>query len=264
MLRPRLIACFDVIADRVTKAVQFEDNIDVDDVVSLARRVYHDGIDEVIYYDIRASAERRGPDLETLRRVAEQVFVPLTIGGGIKSVSDMHDILEAGAEKVSVDSMAVRDPQILSEGSAEFGRQCIVLSMQVKKVPVSPTIPSGYEIAIDGAKVFTGMDAVEWARRGESLGAGEIVVNSIDNDGTGQGFDLDISRRVTEAVRVPVIVSGGAGSAQHVADAFMTAQASAAIISSMIYSPRSALHFDVRELKETLRSDHGLNPRVPC
>jgi cyclase len=193
-LTPRLIACFDVKAGRVTKARQFEDNIDVGDAAWIAASVYADGIDEVIFYDILASAERRQADLPTVEAVASRVFGPLTAGGGIRSVQDMHDVLEAGAEKISMDSMAVRSPEIITAGAREFGRQAIVLSMQVKRTGVSDDLPSGYEVWIDGARVPTGLDAVEWARRGEDLGAGEIVVNSIDQDGTHQGYDLAITR----------------------------------------------------------------------
>ncbi len=211
MLANRLIACFDVKDGRVTKAQQFQDNIDVGDPAELADRLYHEDVDEIVIYDIMASAQKRQIDLAMIRRAAHRTFVPLTVGGGIRHLEDMHEVLRAGAEKISIDSMAVRNPQIITEGSVEFGRQCIVLSMQVKRVEKTATIPSGYEIAIDGARTYTGMDAVEWARRGQDLGAGEIVVNSIDRDGTGSGYDLDITQQITEAVSLPVIASGGAG-----------------------------------------------------
>src|SRR5439155_12957225 len=146
--------------------------------------------------------------------------VPLTVGGGVRDLEDMHAVLAAGAEKISVDSMAVRNPSIVTAGSREFGRQCMVLSMQAKRVEVSASLPSGYEVFIDGARVATGMDALAWARRGEELGAGEIVVNSIDQDGTHSGYDLQITRAVADAVNLPVIASGGAGTPEHVARAF--------------------------------------------
>lgn len=260
MLTSRLIACFDVKNGRVTKARQFLDNIDVGDASLVAEKMYADQIDEIVFYDIMASAEKRRPDIDTVSRVAHQVFVPLTVGGGIRSLQDMHDVLDAGAEKISIDSMAVRNPPLITEGSKEFGRQCIVLSMQVKRVEKTATIPSGYEIAIDGARTFTGMDALEWARRGEDLGAGEIVVNSIDQDGTHAGYDLDITRAVADAVNIPVIASGGAGTAAHVADGFR-AGASAAIISSMLYSPRMEKNVTVRELKQQLTDEYGLTVR---
>ena len=253
MLTKRLIACFDVIAGRVTKAQQFQDNIDVAPAEELAARLYDDQIDEIVFYDITASAEKRKIDLETVRRVAHHVFVPFTVGGGIRSVDDMFDVLKAGAEKISVDSMAVRNPEILREGAEAFGRQCIVLSTQVKHVGVRPGFPSGYEVFIDGARLATGLDALDWVRRGEELGAGEIVVNSIDRDGTATGYDLEITSAVAGAVNVPVIASGGAGAVDHIAEGLTSGGASAAIISSILYSPRFERNLGVRELKDGLR-----------
>jgi imidazole glycerol-phosphate synthase subunit HisF len=253
MLTKRLIACFDVIAGRVTKAQQFQDNIDVAPAEDLAARLYDDQIDEIVFYDITASAEKRKIDLDTVRRVAHRVFVPFTVGGGIRSVDDMFEVLKAGAEKISVDSMAVRNPEILREGAEAFGRQCIVLSTQVKHVGARSGIPSGYEVFIDGARVATALDALDWVRRGEDLGAGEIVVNSIDRDGTAAGYDLDITSAVADAVNVPVIASGGAGTVDHIADGLTAGGASAAIISSILYSPRFERNVGVRELKEGLR-----------
>ncbi|MFE3263639.1 imidazole glycerol phosphate synthase subunit HisF [Streptomyces sp. NPDC059215] len=260
-LTARLIACFDVVEGRVTKARRFEDNIDVGDAAAIAAAMYADGIDEIIFYDILASAQRRQADLVTIRAVAEQVFVPLTVGGGIRSLEDMHAVLAAGAEKISLDSMAVRDPQIITQGATEFGRQCIVQSMQVKRVPITELIPSGYEVFISGARVATGIDAIAWARRGEELGAGEICVNSIDQDGTHQGYDLVITRAIAEAVNVPVIASGGAGSPEHAAAAFTEAGASAAIVSSLLYSPRMERTLPVAEIKAELAKRFGLPVR---
>jgi cyclase len=260
VLTKRLIACFDVIAGRVTKAQQFQDNIDVASADVLAARLYDDQIDEIVFYDITASAEKRPIDLETVRRVAHHVFVPFTVGGGIRSVDDMFAVLKAGAEKISVDSMAVRDPEIVRDGATAFGRQCIVLSTQVKHVGVRPGIPSGYEVFIDGARLATGMDAIDWVRRGEDLGAGEIVVNSIDRDGTASGYDLDVTRAVADAVNVPVIASGGAGTVEHIADGLTAGGAQAAIISSILYSPRLERNLGVLELKEGLAA-HGVPMR---
>ncbi|WP_456843990.1 imidazole glycerol phosphate synthase subunit HisF [Cellulomonas sp. P5_C6] len=251
MLANRLIACFDVKDGRVTKAQQFQDNIDVGDPAELADRLYHEDVDEIVIYDIMASAQKRQIDLAMVRRAAHRTFVPLTVGGGIRHLQDMHDVLRAGAEKISIDSMAVRKPEIITQGSVEFGRQCIVLSMQVKRVDKTATIPSGYEIAIDGARTYTGMDAVEWAKRGQDLGAGEIVVNSIDRDGTGAGYDLDITGMITDAVQLPVIASGGAGLVSHVSDAFAIG-ATGAIVSSMLYSPRVEHTLSVEEMKAQL------------
>jgi len=252
MLTKRLIACFDVVDGRVTKAQQFQDNIDVAPAEELARQLYDDQIDEIVFYDILASAERRAIDLPVVRAVARHVFVPFTVGGGIRSVDDMFDVLKAGAEKISVDSMAVRDPDIIRQGAEAFGRQCIVLSTQVKHVGTREGLPSGYEVFIDGARTATGLDALDWVRRGEELGAGEIVVNSIDRDGTASGYDLEITCAVADAVNVPVIASGGAGAVDHIADGLTRGKAQAAIISSILYSPRLERNFGVRELKDAL------------
>jgi cyclase len=254
VLTKRLIACFDVIAGRVTKAQQFQDNIDVAPAEELAARLYDDQIDEIVFYDITASAEKRKIDLDTVRRVAHHVFVPFTVGGGIRSLDDMFDVLKAGAEKISIDSMAVRNPEIIREGADAFGRQCIVLSTQVKHVGVRDGLPSGYEVFIDGARLATGLDALDWVRRAEDLGAGEIVVNSIDRDGTASGYDIDITRAVADAVNVPVIASGGAGTVTHIAEGLTAGAASAAIISSILYSPRLERNLGVRELKDGLRA----------
>ena len=252
MLTKRLIACFDVVNGRVTKAQQFQDNIDVAPASDLAQQLYEDQIDEIVFYDITASAQKRKIDLETVRDVARHVFVPFTVGGGIRSIEDMYEVLKAGAEKISVDSMAVRNPDIIRQGAEAFGRQCVVLSTQVKFVGITPGFPSGYEVLIDGARLATGLDAIDWVRRGEDLGAGEIVVNSIDRDGTASGYDLDITRAVADAVNVPVIASGGAGTVEHIADGLTAGAAQAAIISSILYSPRFERNLGVRELKDAL------------
>ncbi len=251
MLTKRLIACFDVISGRVTKARQFQNNIDIDSAESVAEKVYQAQIDEIIFYDISASSQKRRIDLETVRRVAKKVFVPFTVGGGIKNLRQMYEVLKAGAEKISIDSMAVRNPKIIKEGSDVFGRQCIVLSMQAKRVPKTARIPSGYEIAIDGARVFTGMDAVQWARKGEELGAGEICLNSIDRDGTHKGYDIEITSLISHAVTISVIASGGAGNIKHLVEVFTKTGASAGIISSMLYSPRMK-NYSVQEIKRQL------------
>ncbi len=180
------------------------------------------------------------------------MFVPFTVGGGIRSVDDMFEVLKAGAEKISIDSMAVRDPDIIRAGAEAFGRQCIVLSTQVKRVGVRKGIPSGYEVFIDGAREATGLDALDWVRRGEDLGAGEIVVNSIDRDGTASGYDLDITRSVADSRERADHRVGGAGTVEHIADGFTAGGAQAAIISSILYSPRLDRNVGVRELKAGL------------
>ncbi|MDR0476146.1 MAG: imidazole glycerol phosphate synthase cyclase subunit [Treponema sp.] len=253
MLTKRLIACFDIINGRVTKAVRFEDNIDVASAEELAGAMYEAQIDELIFYDITASAQKRGIDIETVKKVAQRVFIPFTVGGGIKDLDGMYEVLKAGAEKISIDSMAVRNPQIISEGAAAFGSQCIVLSTQVKK---TGTTPSGYEVFIDGAKLATGMDAIDWIKRGQELGAGEICLNSIDNDGTLSGYDIELMKLADAAVSVPLIASGGAGTPEHLKTLFTDTQAQAAIISSMLYSPRMEKNYTVRELKEYLSQNN--------
>jgi cyclase len=257
MLTKRLIACFDIISGRVTKAVQFQDNIDVAPAEELAGAMYEAQIDELIFYDITASAEKRGIDIETVKKVAKRVYIPFTVGGGIKDLNDMYEVLKAGAEKISVDSMAVRNPKIVSVGAKAFGSQSVVLSTQVKR---AKQMPSGYEVYIDGARLATGMDAVEWIKRGQELGAGEICLNSIDNDGTLSGYDLELMKLADAAVSVPLIASGGAGAPEHLKALFKDTEAQAAIISSMLYSPRMEKNYTVRELKEYLIKN-GINVR---
>ncbi len=252
MLTRRLIACFDVVNGDVTKAQQFEDNILVAPAEELAEKVYSDGIDELVFYDIKASAEKRKIDIEMVKKVASKVFIPFTVGGGIKSLDDMYMTLKAGAEKISIDSMAVRNPQIITEGAKAFGSQCIVLSTQVKNVGASEKIPSGYEVFIDGARLATGMDALEWVKRSEDLGAGEVCLNSIDNDGMVSGYEMDITKRAAELLTIPLIASGGAGKPEHLAELFLNCPAQAAIMSSMLYSPRLPKNYSVAEVKEYL------------
>ena len=249
MLTRRLIACFDIIDGMVTKAVQFQDNIHVAPADELAGAMYDAGIDELIFYDITASAQKRGIDIETVKKVAQRVFIPFTVGGGIKDLNDMYEVLKAGAEKISIDSMAVRNPEIITEGAKAFGSQCVVLSTQVKK---SRPTPSGYEVFIDGANLATGMDAIEWIKRGQELGAGEICINSIDNDGTLSGYNIELMKLADAAVSVPLIASGGAGLPEHLKTVFTETEAQAAIISSMLYSPRLERNYSVHELKEYL------------
>ena len=258
MLSRRLIACFDVKNGRVTKARNFQDNIDIEDAVTLAHLMYQQNVDEIVFYDIMASAEKRSIDLPVVIDVAKKVFVPFTVGGGIRHLEDMYRVLKAGAEKISIDSMAVRNPDIITQGARAFGCQCIVLSMQVKNVGISSTIPSGYEIAIDGARTFTGMDALQWAVKAEELGAGEIVVNSIDQDGTHAGYDLSITQRIADAVAIPVVASGGAGAIEHIEDVFTQTKAQAAIISSLLYSPRLQKNYTIEEIKKALASNPSI------
>lgn len=248
MLTKRIIPCLDVRAGKVTKGVAFQGNIDVGDPVAMAKHYYEQGADEIVFYDITASNERREIMIDVVASVAREIFIPFSVGGGLRTLSDMRRVLLAGAEKVSIDSGAVRNPDTIRQGAEAFGRQCIVLSMQVKRVPQTPTIPSGYEIYIDGARTATGLDAIEWAQRGEELGAGELVVNSIDADGVKTGYDVDLTRRMAEAVGIPVIASGGAGEPSHLYDVFSQGNADAAIVASMTHFGT----YSIPEIKEYL------------
>ncbi|MCL2813222.1 MAG: imidazole glycerol phosphate synthase cyclase subunit [Oscillospiraceae bacterium] len=252
----KLIACFDTINGKVTKGKKFEDNIDVAPAEEMVSEICSQQIDGLIFFDVTASAEKRKIDIETLKKVAKKVTVPFIVGGGIRNIDDIREVFEVGAaDKISVDSMAVRNPQIIADAAKEFGPGRVVLSTQVKMVGISQKIPSGYEVAIDGARTYTGMDALEWVRRGAELGAGEICVNSIDKDGTASGFDLEITGRAAELVTVPVIASGGAGRPEHLAEVFTKTKAQSAIISSMLYSPRLERNFTVGELKKYLSGE---------
>ena len=241
MLTKRIIPCLDVRAGKVTKGIRFEGNLDVGDPVELAQFYYEQGADEIIFYDITASNEKRDIFIDVVERVAKNIFIPFTVGGGLRSVEDMRKVLLAGAEKVSIDSGAVRNPDIINLGSKAFGAQCILLSMQVLKVPKSENIPSGYEVYIDGGRKATGLDALKWAQEGVQRGAGEICVNSIDGDGTKEGFELELTGRMAELVSVPVIASGGGGKAQHVVDVFKKTQAEAAVLASILHNGETSI-----------------------
>ena len=233
MLTKRVIPCLDVRNGRVTKGVKFKNNVDLGDPVEMAVRYSDGGADELVFYDITASAERRPIDIGMVEAVAKAIRIPFAVGGGISSVEDMERVILAGAEKISVNSLAVRNPDIIADGAKAFGAQCIVLGMDPVK---SGKTASGYEITTRGFREFTGMDAVEWAKRAVDLGAGEIVVNSVDADGTREGFELDITRLIGEAVDVPVVASGGAGKPEHLVTVFREAKADAAIVAGMIHS----------------------------
>ncbi|MFC3849637.1 imidazole glycerol phosphate synthase subunit HisF [Corynebacterium hansenii] len=212
----RVIPCLDVNDGRVVKGVNFENLRDAGDPVELAHRYNEEGADELTFLDVTASKHGRGTMLDVVRRTAEQVFIPLTVGGGVRSVDDVDQLLRAGADKVSVNTSAIARPELLRELSQRFGAQCIVLSVDARRVPEGgQPQPSGFEVTTHGGSKSAGIDAVEWARRGEELGVGEILLNSMDGDGTKDGFDLELLRKVREAVDVPVIASGGAGAAEH-------------------------------------------------
>jgi cyclase len=235
MLSKRIIPCLDVRDGKTTKGIKFLNNIDIGDPVAMARQYYEDGADEIVFYDITASSDRRNIMIEVVRRVAQEIFIPFSVGGGIRTLEDMREVLLAGAEKVSVNTAAIQNPGIIVEGARAFGSQCIVLGMDVKKVKLSPKIPSGYEMVIHGGRTPMGIDALWWAQEGQRLGAGEICLNSIDADGTQEGYELTLTRMISEAVSIPVIASGGAGRPEHLAEVLTQGKADAALIASMIH-----------------------------
>jgi imidazole glycerol-phosphate synthase subunit HisF len=235
MLTKRVISCLDVRDGKLAKSIKFVDTKDIGDPVEKAREYYEAGLDELVFYDITASHEGRGIMLDVVRRVAAQVFIPFSVGGGLRSVSDAGSVLEAGAEKVNFNSAAVKRPELIGEAARAFGAQCVVLSIDVMRTPKSPEVPSGFEVVIHGGRLRQGLDAIAWARRAEALGAGEIVVNSIDADGTREGYDLPVTRQIADAVSLPVIASGGGGESQHLYDVLTEGHADAALVASMLH-----------------------------
>lgn len=245
MLKKRIIVCLDVKDGRTTKGVKFLDNVDIGDPVVMAREYYLQGVDELVFYDIMASARDRGPTLDLISRVAETIHIPFCVGGGISTVDDIRNTILAGAEKVSLNSPAVRDPSLIEKGAGIFGNQCIVLGMDAKR---DATTRSGYRVYVNGGRVATELDALEWAIRAESLGAGEIVLNSIDADGTRDGYEIPITRMISERVGIPVVASGGAGTPAHMAEVLTEGRADAALIASMVHSG----DWTVASIKEAL------------
>lgn len=233
MLKKRIIVCLDVKDGRTTKGVKFQNNLDIGDPVEMASEYYRQGVDELVFYDIMASARGRGPILDLISRVASQVFIPFCVGGGIGTLDDIRSTILACAEKVSLNSQAVKNPDLISQGAKVFGNQCIVLGMDAAK---DEKMPSGYRVYINGGRVATELDAVEWAKKAVSLGAGEIVLNSIDADGTRDGYELTITKLISEAVDVPVIASGGGGKPEHLVKVLTEGKADAALIASMVHS----------------------------
>lgn len=257
MLSKRIIPCLDVRAGRTTKGIKFKDNIDIGDPVEMARHYYEEGADEIVFYDITASSDKRDIMIDVVRRVAEEIFIPFSVGGGIRTVEDMRAVLLAGAEKVSVNTAAIQNSKIIPEGAKAFGSQCIVLGMDVKKVGESAKIPSGYEMVIHGGRTYMGIDALWWAKEAENLGAGEICLNSIDADGTQEGYELTLTSLISEAVNIPVIASGGAGKPEHLYDVLTKGKADAALIASMVHYG----YYRIKDIKSYL-SEKGVKVRL--
>ncbi len=243
MLAIRIIPCLDVEAGRVVKGVKFKELRDAGDPVELAALYNQQGADELTFLDIGASYQSREIMIDVVERVSSQIFIPFTVGGGIRTVEDMRRILQAGADKVAVCSAALKNPNLISQGAEIFGSQCIVLSIDAKRHGNS------WHAYINGGREDFGVDAVEWAKKGEQLGAGEILLNSIDMDGTKQGYDLELTRKVSEAVNIPVIASGGAGTLDQMVDAVKKGKADAVLLASLLHFGE----FTISEIKDYLR-----------
>lgn len=248
MLKKRIIVCLDVKDGRTTKGVKFLNNVDIGDPVEMAEEYYKQGVDELVFYDIMASARGRGPILDLISRVASKVFIPFCVGGGIGTIEDIRSTILAGAEKISLNSQAVKNPDLIKEGARIFGNQCIVLGMDAAR---DEKMPSGYRVYINGGRVATELDALDWAKRAVDLGAGEIVLNSIDADGTKEGYEVNLTRLIAENVSVPVIASGGAGKTEHLAKILTDGKADAALIASMVHSGE----YTVESIKSELNID---------
>jgi len=257
MLSKRIIACLDVRDGNLAKSVKFVDTKDIGDPVAAAKRYYEEGIDELVFYDITASSDRRNIMIDMVSAVAAQVFIPFSVGGGLRTVEDCTAVRLAGAEKVNVNTAAVANPQIISDVAAMLGSQAVVLSMDVLRTGVSACTPSGYEIVTHGGRTRTGLDALAWAKRGEKLGAGELVVNSIDADGTRAGYEIALTRMIAEGVGIPVIASGGGGNPDHLHEVLTDGKADAALVASILHYKE----FTVRDIKRALR-ERGIKVRL--
>ena len=233
----RIIPCLDVDAGRVVKGTNFVDLVDAGDPVELAARYDAEGADEIVFLDITASSDRRDTVYELVRHCAEEVFIPFTIGGGIRTVEDARRLLREGAEKVSVNSAAVDRPDLVAEIAEEFGSQCVVLAIDARRHPdgIQDGIPSGFEVFVHGGRTPTGNDAVEWAVRGEQLGAGEILLTSMDRDGTRDGFDIALTRAIADATNIPIIASGGVGDLDHLVEGVTQGGADAVLAASIFH-----------------------------
>ncbi len=257
MLSKRIISCLDVRDGKLAKSVKFVDTKDIGDPIETAKKYYDEGIDELVFYDITASSDKRAIMIDVVSNVASQIFIPFSVGGGLRSVEDCMKVRMAGAEKVNLNTAAVSNPELIRETSLTLGAQAVVLSMDVLRVEKSDSIPSGFEIVTHGGRTHTGIDAVEWACKGESLGAGELVINSIDADGTKDGFDIPLTRTIAESVTIPVIASGGGGKPEHLYEVLTQGKADAALVASILHYGE----YTIKGLKKYL-SEKGLSIRM--
>ena len=255
MLAKRIIPCLDIDKGRVVKGVNFVNLIDAGDPVEIAKAYDKIGADEIVFLDITASSDGRQTAVDVLARASEEVFIPLTVGGGIRSVEDFRRLLAAGADKIAVNSAAIENPHLITEAALRFGSQCVVLAVDAKQ-----NARGGWSVYRNGGRVDTGLDAVEWIARAEKLGAGEVLLTSMDKDGTKSGYDLALTRAAAEAVNIPVIASGGAGSMQHFADVLTEGGADAALAASLFHFAE----IDMFRLKEFLFERGIPVRRIPC
>lgn len=253
MYAKRIIPCLDVKDGRVVKGVNFVNLIDAGDPVECARVYDKAGADELVFLDITASSDARDTVCDMVKKVAECVFIPFTVGGGIRTVEDFRKILNAGADKVSVNSAAIKNPQLIADAAKKFGSQCVVCAIDAKRKADG----SGWEVYLNGGRVNTGLDALEWAKEAERLGAGEILLTSMDCDGTKSGYDLELTRAISEAVKIPVIASGGAGTMEHFLDAFNEGKADAVLAASLFHFKE----IEIMDLKKYL-ADNGVSVRL--
>ncbi|WP_027340847.1 imidazole glycerol phosphate synthase subunit HisF [Halonatronum saccharophilum] len=243
MITKRIIPCLDVDKGRVVKGVNFVDIRDAGDPVELAAYYDKEGADELVFLDITASSDKRKTMVEVVKRTSEEVFIPFTIGGGIRTTDDMRELLKAGADKISINSAAVKNPNLIKEGAEKFGTQCIVVAIDAKRKGES------WEVYVHGGRKSTGIDVIEWAKKIEALGGGEILLTSMDGDGTKDGYDNDLNRAVSEAVDIPVIASGGAGNLEHIKEAFIKGKADAALAASIFHFKE----YRIKDVKDYLR-----------
>ncbi|MBR2878553.1 MAG: imidazole glycerol phosphate synthase subunit HisF [Clostridia bacterium] len=248
MLSKRIIPCLDVHAGRVVKGVNFVNLRDAGDPVEIAQMYDTAGADELVFLDITASSDARSILLDVVRETASKVFIPFTVGGGIRTVHDFRDILKEGADKISINSSAVKTPELITEAALKFGSQCVVVAIDVKKRDSG----SGYDVYINGGRINTGLDAVEWAKKVEKLGAGEILLTSMNADGTKAGYDIDITSEISSELDIPVIASGGAGKLEHFKDVFTKGKADAALVASLFHYKE----MEIMDLKQYLKNEN--------